>query len=199
LIITIAAACCRNVTSGIKMKYTIALITILASLSGCSEDPPEEFDRIVLSAFLNNIWRSACVTDVDDVNSSYIPTLVFTSDDGTLYNSGTGTSSEVYYVDDTTCTVNETYPEPEIRDSNTFSYSLGKNVIVDGSVADITEATEIDTVNTTEGSLDFGAEEYDIFAIKDKYTLYFGNKEDPNNGTTIDLRPTQLDSVIYTR
>jgi len=182
------------------MKYSIALITLFAGLSGCSEEPPEEFDRIVLSAFLNVTWTAACVIDVDDVNSSYIPTLAFTSDGGVLYNSGTGTSSIIYYLDDTTCTITETNPEPEIRDSDTFSYTLGDNVIVDGSIAGITEATEIDTVNTTEGSLDLGATEYDIFAIKDKFTLYFGDKEGLNNGTTIDLRPTQLtDSVIYTR
>ncbi len=181
------------------MKYIIALITIFAGLTGCSEDPPEEYNRIIISTLLSATWTAECAVDVDGVNS-YISTLVFTSDGGILYNSGTGTSSNSYYLEDTTCTVNEAFPVPEIRDSNTFSYTLGKNVTVNGSVAEITEATEIDTVNTTEGSPDLGAEEYDIFAIKDKYTLYFGNKEDPNNGTTIDLRPTQLtDSVIYTR
>jgi len=183
------------------MKYTIALITVFAGLSGCSEEPPEEFDRIVLSAFLNVSWISACVIDVDDVNSSYRPKLALTSDGGTLYNSGTGTSSIDYYLDDTTCTVNEANPIPVIQDSNTFSYSLGNNIIVDGSVADITEATEIDTTtNTSEGLIAFAVADYDIFAIKDKFTLYFGNKADLNDGTTIDLRPTQLsESVIYTR
>jgi hypothetical protein len=51
-----------------------------------------------------------------------------------------------------------------------------------------------------QASADIGAEEYDIFAIKDKFTLYFGDKTDPTNGTTADLRPTQLtDAVKYTR
>ena len=180
------------------MKYIIALITIFAGLTGCSEEPPEEFNRIVLSTFLRVTWTSECVVDGAD---SYISTLVFTSDGGILYNSGTGTSSNSYYLEDTTCTVNETFPVPDIRDSNTFSYTLGNNIIVDGSVAEITEATEIDTTtNTSGGLITFGVADYDILAIKDKYTLYFGNKADPNNGTTIELRPRQLsESVIYTR
>ena len=182
------------------MKYIIALITIFAGLTGCSEDPPEEYNRIIISTLLSATWTAECAVDVDGVNS-YISTLVFTSDGGILYNSGTGTSSNSYYLEDTTCTVNEAFPVPEIRDSNTFSYTLGKNVTVNGSVAEITEAIEIDTTtNTSEGLITFGVADFDIFAIKDKYTLYFGNKADPDNGTTIELRPTQLtDSVIYTR
>ena len=179
------------------MKYTIALITLFASLTGCSEEPPEEYDRIVLSTLLSATWTSECV--IDDINS-YIPTLAFSTSGSSSYNSGNGTSSNIYYLEDITCAVTEAFPEPEIRDLNTFSYTLGNDVIVDGSVAELTEATELDTVNTTVDSPDIGAEEFDIFAIKDKYTLYFGDKADPNNGTTIDLRPTQLsDSVIYTR
>ena len=179
------------------MKYTIALITIFASLVSCSEEAHEEFDRIITSTLLSHTWTSECV--IDDLNS-FRPTLVFTSNSSILFNSGNGTSSNLYYLGDTTCTITEAFPVPEIRDLNTFSYSLGNDVIVDGSVAEITEATELDTINTTEGSLDFGVEEFDIFAIKDSFTLYFGNKTDPDNGTTIDLRPTQLtDTVIYTR
>ena len=183
------------------MKYIIALITIFAGLSGCSEEPPEEFDRIVLSAFLSVTWTAECVIDDTTGTDSYIPTLVFATDGGVLFNSGTGTSSNSYYLEDTTCTVNDANPIPVIRDSNTFSYTLVNNVIVDGSVAEITEATEIDTTtNTSGGLIPFGVAEFDIFAIKDKFTLYFGNKTDPDNGTTIELRPTQLsDSFIYTR
>jgi hypothetical protein len=175
------------------MKYTIALITLFASLAGCSEEPPEEYDRIVISTLLNNTWISECV--VDEANS-YIPTLTFTTGGDSLYNSGTGTSSKIYHTDDTTCSS----LEPEAVDISTFSYTLVNDITVDGTVAEITEATEIDTVNTTEDSVDLGAEEFDIFAIKDRFTLYFGNKEEPYNGTTADLRPTQLsDAVIYTR
>ncbi len=138
---------------------------------------------------------------VPDDENSYIPTLVFTTNGGALYNSGTGTSSNVYYLGNTTCTITEAFPVPEIRDLNTFSYTLGNNVIVDGSVAEITEATEIDTTtNTTAGLITFGVAEFDIFAIKDKFTLYFGNKTDTNDGTENYLRPTQLsDTIIYTR
>lgn len=175
------------------MKYTIAFITIFVTLSGCSEEPFEDIEEVVNSTLLSTTWTKECV--VDGTNS-YIPTLVFTTYGGVLYSSGTGSSSNIYHTDDTTCSS----IDPEAVDVSTFSYSLGAVVIVDGSVAEITEATELNTINTTEGSVDLGAEEYDIFAIKDKYTLYFGNKEDPNNGTTADLRPTQLsDGVIYSR
>ncbi len=181
------------------MKHIITLITLFAGLAGCSEEPDEELERIVISALLNTTWTSECVIDVDGENS-YLPTLIFTSSGGALYNSGNGSSSNIYYLGDTTCIITEANPEPETRDLNTFSYTLGNDIIVDGTVAEITKATEIDTVNTTEDSPDIGAEEYDIFAIKDKYTLYFGNKADLNNGTTVDLRPTQLsESVIFTR
>ncbi len=179
------------------MKYTIALITIFASLVSCSEEAPEEFDRIITSTLLSHTWTSEC--RIEDSNS-YRPTLVFTSNGGMLFDSGNGTSSNIYYLENTTCTITEAFPVPETRDLNTFSYTLGNDIIVDGSVAEITEATELDTINTTEGSVDLGATEFDIFAIKDTFTLYFGNKTDTNDGTTIELRPTQLtDTVIYTR
>lgn len=180
------------------MKYTIALITIFASLVGCSEEAPEEFDRIITSTLLSHTWTSECVIDGED---SYIPTLVFTSNGGILFDSGNGTSSNIYYLGDLTCSITEAFPAPETRDLNTFSYTMGIDIIVDGSVAEITEATEINTTtNTTEGLITFGVADFDIFAIKNSFTLYFGNKTDPDNGTTIDLRPTQLtDTVIYTR
>ena len=183
------------------MKYIIALITIFASLTGCSEEPPEEFDLIVLSTFLSVTWTSECKIDINGVDS-YIPTLVFVTDGGALYNSGTGTSSNRYYLEDTTCTVNEAFPVPEIRESNTFSYTLGNNVTVDGSAEEITEATEINTTtNTSGGLIPFGVADYDIFAIKDKFTLYFGDKAELSDGTTNELRPTQLtaETFIYTR
>jgi hypothetical protein len=175
------------------MKYTLTLIAVLISLAGCSEELPEEYDRIVISTLLNATWTTACVIDGEN---SYIPRLTFTTNGGENYDSGTGTSSNIYHTGDTTCAT----IDPEIQDINTFSYSLGENVIVDGSVDELTEATQIDTVNTTAESTDIGAEEYDIFAIKDKFTLYFGDKTDLTNGTTADLRPTQLtDAVKYTR
>ncbi len=175
------------------MKYTFTLVAVLMNLAGCSEESPDEYDRIVMSTLLNATWTTECVVDGEN---SYLPTLTFSSNGGKNYDSGTGTSTNIYHTGDTTCATFD----PEIQDINTFSYSLGENITVDGSINELTEAMEIDTVNTTEGSADIDAEEYDIFAIKDKYTLYFGDKTDPTNGTTADLRPTQLtDTVIYFR
>ena len=179
------------------MKYIITLITIFASLTGCSEEPPEEFDRIVLSTFLSATWTSECKIDINGADS-YIPTLVFVTDGGALYNSGTGTSSNIYYLNTTACDS----LEPVTQDINTFSYTLVNDVIVDGSVVEITEATEIDIASNTSGGLiPFGVADYDIFAIKDKFTLYFGDKAELSDGTTNELRPTQLtaETFIYTR
>jgi len=178
------------------MKYITTLTTILISssiITACSEELPENYDRVVSSTLLNFTWTTDCIVDGED---SYIPTLTFASDGGENYDSGTATSTNIYYRDSTTC-VSSTV---ETLDISTFSYRLGEYITVDGTVDGLTEAMEIDTVNTTEGSADIGAEEYDIFAVKDRYTLYFGDKTDPTNGTTADLRPTQLtDDIIYTR
>jgi hypothetical protein len=178
------------------MKYIFTLTAVLFTvsvISGCSEELPEEYDRIVSSTLLNFTWTTDCIADGED---SYIPTLSFTSDGGENYDSGTATSSNIYYRGSTTCVSSVI----ETLDISSFSYRLGDYVIVDGTVGELTQAMQIDTVNTTEGSTDIGAEEYDIFAVKDKYTLYFGDKTDPTNGTTADLRPTQLtDDIIYTR
>jgi len=175
------------------MKKILAIGTIIAALSGCSEEPSEEFERIVISTLLSNTWRAECVIDGEN---SYLPTLVFVTDGVTLFNSGTGTSSNIYHTANTTCTS----IDPEVLDLSTFSYTLGADVIVDGSIEGITAAVEIDTVDTTEGSVDLGVEVFNIFAIKDRFTLYFGNKDEPTNGSTADLRPTQLsDSFIFTR
>jgi hypothetical protein len=175
------------------MKYSFILMMILATLAGCTEEPPEEYDRVVFSTLLNATWRSECV--VDGTNS-YIPTLVFNMDGSSSYDTGTGSSSRIYHTDNTTCSS----LEPEVIDLATFSYTLGNIIALDGAVAEITEAIQIDTVNTTEGSTDIGATEFDIYAVKDRLTLYFGNKEAPYDGTTAELRPIQLtDSVIYYR
>lgn len=175
------------------MKNTFILVAALTSLAGCSEELPDEYDRVVISTLLNGTWTTECVIDGEN---SYLPTLTFTSNGGKDYDSGTGSSTNIYHTGDTTCATFD----PEIQDINTFSYTLGEDVIIDGSVDELTEAIEIDTINTTEDSADIGAEEYDIFAIKDKRTLYFGDKTEPTNGTTADLRPTQItDNVKYTR
>ncbi len=179
------------------MKHLFAYIIIFTALpvilTGCAEEQSAEFDRIVTSTLLSATWSSECV--IDGVNS-YKPFLTFTSFTGDLYDSGTGSSSNIFHTENTTCSS----ITPETIDINTFSYELGVDVVVDGSVAELTEAIELDTTNTTEGSADIGAMEFDILAIKDRFTLYFGDKSDPASGSSADLRPTQLsDTEIFTR
>ncbi len=175
------------------MKNSIALITIIAALAGCAEETSDEVDRIVTSTVLSTTWKLECVVDGEN---SYLPVLTFATNGGQFYDSGTGTRSNIYHTGDITCASTE----QEVRNLTTFNYALGSDVSVDGSIAEITEAMQIDITNTTEGSVDFGVVEYDIFAIKDRLTLYFGDKAAANDGSTAALRPTQLtDSVIYSR
>jgi len=165
----------------------------IAALSACAEDQSPEFDRIVLSALLSQTWVRDCVIDGDN---SYLPTLTFTSNGVESFNSGSGSTSNITHTDNTTCSS----LIPETLDITTFDYTLVNDITVDGSIEGIIEATELDMVDTTEDSASIGTAEFDIFAIKDKYTLYFGSNEDPYDGTTIDSRPVQLsDSIIYIR
>ena len=83
-------------------------------------------------------------------------------------------------------------------ENSTADYTIDGDVTIDGSVAGITSGTKIDTTDTTPGSL--GEKEFDIFAISNLTTLYIGNSDGLNDGTTADKRPTQLDSeIVFTR
>ena len=76
----------------------------------------------------------------------------------------------------------------------TYSVELGallsnKTVKVDGVDITLTNVTEINTTNTTPGSV--GDVTYNIIGIKDGTTLFFGNNTaGPQNGSTAALRPT---------
>jgi len=81
----------------------------------------------------------------------------------------------------------------------TYSLALGKAVTVDGSVAGISVATEIDTTDVTPMSAQYGDVNYDLVAIQGN-KLYFGDSSGANDGTTSLLRPTQLDDeLVYTK
>ena len=164
-----------------KILLVSAFSSVLA-LSACSssDDPAP---ATLTNALLNGTWASGCVIDGPD---SFTAIATF--------NNGNGTTEITGYIGDTTCT-NVSFIENE-----TFSYILGSDVTVDGSVAGITTATQIDITDTTDpNSPDFGTIDYDIFAITNLITLYAGNTDGVNDGSTAALRPTQLDDTPFTK
>jgi hypothetical protein len=86
-----------------------------------------------------------------------------------------------------------------IQETVTATYILGSAVTVDGSVAGITTATEIDITDTTAGSPEFGETSFELVAIKDN-EAYFGDCDGVNDCSTETLRATQLsDTIVLTK
>jgi hypothetical protein len=166
-----------------NMKY--ALSAILTGLVGCSSSSDSTTSPAVTHALLNGTWVSNCGI-IDPVSSNNI-VLVF--------NNGVGTGTYTTYDDDLCSPNSITMVEPL-----TFTYTLGSNVTVDGSVAGITTATQFDMTDTTQGSATFGETTYDIAAIKDSTTFYIGDDSGTNDGSTPALRPTQLQGfLVFTK
>ena len=165
------------------MKKIIAISTIVIGLSGCSSDDPAAVISSTLNnTLLNGTWVSGCVVEAQD---SFMATGTF--------NNGTGSSLVTFYIGDTTCT------NVSMVENETFTYTIGADVTVDGSVAGITTATQIDFKNTTVGSADFGELDYDIYAITNLITLYIGDTDGANDGSTPALRPVQLLDAPFTK
>ena len=167
------------------MKKIIALSAIVIGLAGCSsDDPAANLSSTLTNALLNGTWASGCVDDTPD-------SLQITA----MFNNGTGSVSITKFVGDTTCDpANLATVENE-----TFTYTIGTDVTVDGSVAGITTATQVDFTDTTAGSPDIGTIDYDIFAIKDLITLYIGDTDGANDGSTAALRPIVLMDLPFTK
>ena len=166
------------------MKKIIAISAIVIGLAGCSSSSddatvPPSIDGSVTHLLLNGAWLSNCVVEA--------PISFRVS---ALLNDGIG-STIVTVFSDTGCTIT-----PEVEPPETFTYTLGANVTVDGSVAGITTATQVDFIGTTPGAIPAGEESFDILAIKDLNTLYVGDDTGVNDGTTAALRPTTLSSTI---
>ena len=172
-----------------NMKYIVALSAILTGLVGCSSSSDSTTDTntttAVTHALLNGTWVSTCGI-IDFVSSNNI-VLVF--------NDGVGGGTYTTYAGTVCSPLSIIMVEP-----STFTYILGSNVTVDGSIAGITTATQIDITETTQGSATLGETTYDIAAIKDSTTLYIGDDSVTNDGSTPALRPTQLqDILVFTK
>lgn len=161
---------------------TASIILLSAWLAGCgSSGGGSSSDGTLELKDLDGTWTTACL--VDAPNSVIVELLI---------NNGTVNSTTTTYGT-TTCTGSVT-AEP-----TNLSLKLGDAVTLDGSVAGITTATEVDATNTTPLSPDNGEVEYSIIAIKGD-ALYYGDFDGVNDGTTPTRRSIQLDdSVVFTR
>ena len=149
---------------------------------GCGSSTSGDTGVTVTHALLNGTWKSNCVI-IDAATSVEIDAV---------FNNGDGTGTVRTYNDNLCLPGNLVSTVPE-----TITYILGSDVIVDGSVAGITTATQIDITDATPGSPTYGETDYDIVAIKDSTTLYTGDISGVNDGSTPALRPTQLTDFVF--
>lgn len=175
------------------MNKIIILSAILAGLAGCSssssDDTSTGVSATVTTAQLVGAWQLACEEEFDDNGVS------MGSFEGVVtLTSSTGIVTATMYSD---ANCNEI---AQIMDPQTFSYTLGPDFTLDGTVAGITTGTELNDEDTTIGSIDFGEKTYTSIALVGD-SLYTGDDEaDPlKDATTPDKRPTKLDPVPLTK
>ncbi|MBE9568895.1 MAG: hypothetical protein IMF14_09370 [Proteobacteria bacterium] len=149
-------------------------------LSGCSDSATDNIESTITHALLNGTWVSVCVAEAPDSFKGIVK-----------LNDGIGSTEVTKYSDDITCSNNATAQPVE-----TFTYVIGGDVTVDGAVAGITTATKVDFTDTTAGSSTIGEIDYDIFAVSGLITLYVGDSDGANDGSTDALRPTTLSPTI---
>ena len=159
------------------MKKILALAAIIG-ITGCaSDDPTADLSATITNALLNGTWVRIC--EITGASSSFDVTLTLNEGNGTF--------------------ILNSYPNLACASTGTadlnlsLTYTFGKQVTVDGSVAGITSASEID--------FDFtgGAPSFDLIAIDNLTFLYFGDTDtDPNfDGSTVAKRAIKLDSAPY--
>ena len=171
------------------MNKIIILSAILAGLAGCSssssDDTSTGVSATVTTAQLVGAWQLACEEEFDDNGVS------MGSFEGVVaLTASTGVVTVIVYSDPD-CNVISQTPPPQ-----TFSYTLGPDFTLDGTVAGITTGTELNDEVTTIGSIDLGEKTYTSIALVGN-SLYLGDDEaDPlKDATAPDKRPTKLDDV----
>lgn len=167
------------------MKKLLTLV-IAVGLTACSsddsnlipEDPATNISATITNALLNGNWLRTCVVSGP---ASYDVSATFSDGIGSLF------ATE---YSDTTCSTTSM-----IGTTVDFTYTIGNDVTLDGSVAGITTVSEI--------NFDFGGGSlsFDLAAINNLTILYFGDTDsDANfNGDTLDKRAIKLDPTFYTR
>lgn len=163
------------------MKKIIIVSAILAGLVGCSSSDtstPASVSGTVTTAQLIGTWLIAC--DVETLGSS----------NGAVTLTDTTGDVAVATYDDANC---QTPNGGVIMES--FTYTLGADFALDGTVAGITTGTELDSIDT--GTL---IPSFNSIALVGT-SLYLGDDEaDPaKDASTPAARPTKLDDVPLTK
>lgn len=166
------------------MKKIIILSAILAGLVGCSSSDtstPASVSGTVTAAQLVGTWLRAC--EADPAGGSFDLMLTLTAADGIV---------NINMYDDANCQTQFG------MDIETFAYTLGADFTLDGTVAGITTGTELDSTDTTPGSL--GVTTYDSIALVGT-SLYIGDDEaDPlKDASTPTARPTKLNAIPFVK
>lgn len=161
------------------MNKIIILSTILAGLAGCSssDGDPTNVSATVTTAQLIGTWRTACQ---DEDPGSYNASLTFNDTSAIIV---------INTFSDAGCQT------PIAIGIGSFTYTLGADFTLDGTVAGITTGTEIDFTDDATTETD-----YDSIAIVGDL-LYLGDDgADPlKDTTTPDKRPTKLDDIPFTK
>ena len=166
-----------------SISFGFAILFMLAGCGGSSSSG-SGVSGAVTTTLATGTWKSPCLLDDEDPLDIFNIIIEIIIDATTI----TGTVT-IYDQADTTCTA------VLMTENLDFTYTLGGNVTVDGSVAGITTATKIDITDLNPP----GGIEYELIAISIN-KLYLGNTDGANDGSTDALRPTQLDgSEFFTR
>ena len=170
-----------------KILFLSTVLAVSAGFSGCSSDSAPAATTTapittspatpLTNATLNGTWIGNCF---DDGAPPWVRLSV-------LLDNGNATVTVTSYSDDTCTNVSM------IDALITATYTLGAVVTVDGTVAGITSATQIDTIQIT--GVSPGQKSYDIYAIVGN-KLYVGDDSPPNDGTTPATRPIKLDADV---
>ena len=164
------------------MKKVIILSAILVGLAGCSssDDTPSNISATLTTAELVGTWRIACEADPAGGGSHDISVTLTTTN---------GDVAFTQYSDANCQTVS-------MVENESFTYVLGPDFTLDGTVAGITTGTELDSTVTTPGGT--GETDYDVIAVVGT-SLYIGDDEaDPlKDASTPAARPTTLDPVPF--
>ncbi|VAW82231.1 hypothetical protein MNBD_GAMMA13-1072 [hydrothermal vent metagenome] len=166
--------------------YLIVNLVLISACGGSSgnsnntNNEPQSAAQAVTHALLNGTWETGCLIDANDENSSFTLSHVYL--DGTLNSNKTNYS-------DNLCTI------ISLMESVSASYTLGNDISLDVSIADIPVATQIDYESTDIG-LPFPF--FDLVAIKNGAIseLYTGNiSQLQTDGSSNEKRPNQLQAT----
>ncbi len=184
-----------------KSTATALTTVVLVALSGCSSNddttaandtsapaPDQNPTEEVTLQGLTGTWNQSCLASDSTASRYSLATLVAADNVATV--------TQTFFTD-VACS-NAASPATSVEQHSlvfsgtTSNTALGDALHVDSTV----ESRSIDGVDSSDG---VNTVTHDIALILNN-TLYFGNKQGSNNGSTADLRPTELDQqAIYTR